>query len=135
VRPLARAAALALALPVAAGAGSALAATVGKRAPKHTAVGVAQREFRITPYRRVVPPGPVKFNVRNFGEDTHNLVVTGPRGFFVQGPDVGSGDRMTVEATLARPGTYSLICTRADHARLGMVTKIKVRRPASRKRR
>jgi plastocyanin len=123
-----------LALPVLAAA-TASGATQAKPPKAPTAVGVAEREYRITSYRRVLAPGPVKFNVRNFGEDTHNLVVTGPRGYFVQGPDVGAGERMSVAAKLRRTGTYTLICTRADHASRGMYTKIKVRRPAPGKRR
>jgi hypothetical protein len=119
VRLLAAAAVL-LALPFAGAADAAPA-----KAP--VAVGVSQREFRISTYRRTVPAGPVRFNVRNFGEDTHNLVITGPRGYLLNGPDLGSGDRMTVEASLRRAGTYKLICTRADHASRGMWTRIKVR--------
>ena len=96
------------------------------RAP--VAVGVAQREYRFSIYRKAVKPGPVKFNVTNFGEDTHNLVVAGPRRFRVQGPDVESGDRASLVVTLRRTGTYTLLCTRANHLALGMRAKLAVRR-------
>ena len=106
---------------------TALTASVSEaRAP--VAVGVAQREYRISTYRKAVKPGPVKFNVTNFGEDTHNLVVTGPRRFRVVGPDIDSGDRAALVVTLRRPGTYSLLCTRANHLSLGMRAKLVVRR-------
>lgn len=99
-----------------------------------TAVGVAQREFHITPYRRSVPVGAVKLNIRNFGEDVHNLVVRGPRGFTAVGPDVESGSGATWTVRLRRPGTYSLLCTRANHLSLGMASKLKVVRPPQKSR-
>jgi plastocyanin len=33
-----------------------------------------------------------------------------------------------VSATLRRPGTYLLLCTRANHSKLGMRAKLTVRR-------
>jgi plastocyanin len=95
-----------------------------------TAVGVAQREFHITPYRRSVPVGVVKLNIRNYGEDVHNIVVRGPNGFTAVGPDVDSGSGATWTVKLRRPGTYSLLCTRANHLKLGMKAKLKVVKPS-----
>jgi plastocyanin len=95
-----------------------------------TAVGVAQREFHITPYRRSVPAGAVKLNIRNYGEDVHNIVVRGPKGFTAVGPDVDSGSGATWTVKLRRPGTYSLLCTRANHLKLGMKAKLKVVKPS-----
>lgn len=95
-----------------------------------TAVGVAQREFRIAVYRSSVRPGTVRFNVRNYGEDAHNFVVRGPRGFrTVATPEIRSGDRTTLTANLRRPGTYRLLCTTADHLARGMRATLRVRRP------
>ena len=91
-----------------------------------TAVGVAQREFHITPYRRSVPVGAVKLNIRNYGEDVHNLVIRGPGGFAAVGPDVDSGTGTSWTVKLRRPGTYSLLCTRANHLSLGMKSRLKV---------
>jgi plastocyanin len=91
-----------------------------------TPVGVAQREFHITPYRRSVPVGAVKLNIRNYGEDVHNVVVRGPNSFAAIGPDVDSGSGATWTVKLRRPGTYSLLCTRANHLKLGMKAKLKV---------
>jgi plastocyanin len=95
-----------------------------------TAVGVAQREFHITPYRRSVPAGAVKLNIRNYGEDVHNIVVRGPKGFTAVGPDIDSGSGATWTVKLRRPGTYSLLCTRANHLKLGMKAKLKVVKPS-----
>jgi uncharacterized cupredoxin-like copper-binding protein len=113
-----------VALSVAAAAGVVAPATA--RAP--VAIGVAQHEFRISTYRKAVKPGPVKFNITNFGEDTHNLVVKGPRGFLANGPDVEPGDRAAFPLRLRRRGTYHLLCTRANHLSLGMRAKLVVRR-------
>jgi plastocyanin len=41
---------------------------------------------------------------------------------------------MTLSVKLRREGTYMLLCTRADHLRRGMKTKLVVRRPARPKR-
>jgi plastocyanin len=98
-----------------------------------TPVGVAQREFHITPYRRSVPVGAVKLNIRNYGEDVHNIVVRGPNGFTAIGPDVDSGAGATWTVKLRRPGTYTLLCTRANHLKLGMKAKLKVVEPAKKK--
>jgi plastocyanin len=108
-----------LAIPV----GSAFAVDPGTRA---TAVGIAEREHYITPYRRSVPVGLVKLNIRNYGEDVHNLVIRGPGKFTAIGPDVESGAGATWTVRLRRPGTYSLLCTRANHLALGMKSKLKV---------
>jgi plastocyanin len=98
----------------------------GARPP--VAIGVSEREFHITAYRKTVTPGRVRLNVQNYGQDTHNLVVRGPRGYLLKGPDVRPGEHLTVNAKLLRPGTYTLLCTRANHQALGMWTRIAVRR-------
>jgi plastocyanin len=98
-----------------------------------TAVGIAQREFHITAYRRSVPVGAVKLNVRNYGEDVHNVVVRGPGGFTATGPDVDSGATATWTVKLRKPGSYLLLCTRANHLKLGMKTTLKVVKPATKR--
>ena len=96
------------------------------RAP--VSIGIAQHEYKISTYRKAVKPGPVKLNITNYGEDTHNLVVKGPRGFVVNGPDVEPGERAALPLRLRRTGTYLLLCTRANHLSLGMRAKLAVRR-------
>lgn len=94
-----------------------------------TAVGVAEREFRISLYRRSVRPGRIRFEVRNYGEDAHNLVVAGPRGFEPRAtPEIRSGGRATLTVRLRRPGAYRLLCTTADHLARGMRATLRVRR-------
>jgi uncharacterized cupredoxin-like copper-binding protein len=106
-------AALAVALSVAA-------APAASRPAASTAVGVSQREFRLTPYRTRVPVGEVRFNVTNFGEDVHDLVVRDARGrVLARSAEVKAGGRLTLAVRLRR-GRYRLSCDVADHAQRGM---------------
>jgi plastocyanin len=98
-------------------------------APRTTAVGVGQREFRISLYRPTVPPGTVRFNVTNFGEDAHDLAVVAPGGrMLALSPEIRSGRRHTLAVRLSRPGVYRLLCTKLDHPARGMRTTLRVRR-------
>ncbi|MDO8211910.1 cupredoxin domain-containing protein [Conexibacter sp. CPCC 206217] len=99
----------------------ALVAAQAKRpAPASTAVGVSQREFRLTPYRTRVPVGEVRFNVTNYGEDVHDLVVRDARGRVLRSTaDVKPGGRAVLRVRLGR-GSYRLSCDVANHAQLGM---------------
>jgi plastocyanin len=97
------------------------------RAP--VAVGVAEREWGISSYRRKVRPGRVRFNVTNFGEDTHNLQVVGPGGYrSAVTPDIRAHQHYTLSVKLRRPGVYRLICTKPGHVARGMRTAIRVKR-------
>jgi plastocyanin len=123
-RRRALAALLAAVAPVAA-AGTAAA---GPLDATGTSVGVSEREFRIAPYRRTVPPGVVRFNVKNFGEDVHDLVVVSPKGRRLGTTgEIGAGDQVTLRLKLRVPGQYRLVCTQGDHARRGMTSRIAVR--------
>ena len=101
-----------------------------------TAVGVGEREFKISVYRRTVPPGEVRFNVQNFGQDAHNLVVLGRSGRpIATSAEIRAGRRLTLTTKLRRQGTYRLICTTADHTRRGMSAKLVVKKPRKKRRR
>ncbi len=94
---------------------------------RDTAVGVGEREFTLTPYRRTVPRGIVRFNVTNFGEDGHDLAVIGLDGRrLAQSPEIRAGARYTLRVKLKRPGVYRLLCTIADHAARGMRAKVRI---------
>lgn len=116
-----------IARTAAVGAGAA-ARTIPGRTARTTAVGVGAREYRFAVYRTRVPRGIVRFNLTNFGEDAHDLVVEtrGGRRLGRTGR-VRSGARATLALRLA-PGTYRLVCDLADHAALGMRTTIRVTR-------
>jgi uncharacterized cupredoxin-like copper-binding protein len=93
-----------------------------------TPVGVAEREWRISSYRAVVPRGQVSFNVHNFGEDAHNLQVTGPRGYrSAVTPDIDAGENARLLVTLRRPGKYLLLCVKPGHVAKGMRAAVRVR--------
>ena len=98
--------------------------------PASTAVGVGEREFRISVYRPVVAPGALRLNVTNRGEDVHDLVVLDRRGRrMAASGEIGAGARATIRVTLRRSGTYRLVCTRDDHAARGMRANLRVVRP------
>ena len=105
----------------------------GARPSAHaTSVGVSEREFRISVYRRTVAPGTIRFNVRNFGEDAHDLTVSDARGtVLAASPEIRSDRRATVTVKLSRPGSYQLLCLKLDHAARGMRATIVVKRPRS----
>lgn len=115
-----------LALGLVAAVGPAQAATAPKSG---TPVGVGEREWTITPYRTSVPPGLVRFNVTNFGEDGHNLtVVRATDGkVLAASPEIRSEKQFTVRVTLKRRGTYRLYCTLPGHKGLGMKSKVRVK--------
>jgi plastocyanin len=95
-----------------------------------TAVGVSEREYRISVYRRTVAPGTVRFNVTNFGEDAHDLTVVTTRGTVLAASgEIRSDRQATVKVRLTRPGTYGLVCLKLDHAARGMHATVVVRRP------
>jgi plastocyanin len=111
-------------------AGGGFAAAARPHASANTAVGVSEREYRISVYRRTVPPGTVRFNVKNFGEDAHDLTVETKRGTVLAAShEIRSERQATVKVRLTRPGTYRLVCMRLDHAARGMRATIVVRRP------
>jgi len=91
-------------------------------------VGVGAREYRFGVYRSSVPAGAVRFNVHDYGEDAHNLMVLGPKGYRSSvSPDVVPGQTLALRVMLRRPGRYTLICVKPGHAAKGMKATIRVR--------
>ena len=101
---------------------------VGAATKRPTAVGVAQREYSIELYRSSVPPGKVSFNVHNFGQDVHNLVVKNSHGRRVGYlKKISAGESLKLEVTLKRRGRYTVLCNLANHQKLGMRARLKVK--------
>jgi plastocyanin len=91
-------------------------------------VGVGAHEYRFGLYRTSVRPGAVRFNLHDFGEDAHNLVVLGPRGYrSAVSPDVRPDHDVAFRVRLRRAGLYRLICVKPGHAAKGMRATLRVR--------
>ena len=94
-----------------------------------TSVGLGMREYRYSVYRSSVHAGTVAFNVTNFGEDAHNLRLTGPGGYrSAVSRDVMPGRHLRFKVHLLRAGSYSLVCLKPEHAARGMKAKLRVTR-------
>ena len=91
-------------------------------------VGVGAREYRFGVYRTSVPRGAVRFYLHDLGEDAHNLMVLGPRGYrSAVSPDVKPGHDVAFDVRLRRRGVYRLICVKPGHAAKGMRATLRVR--------
>ena len=91
-------------------------------------VQVVAVEFHYRLSRVRVPAGLVRIELANFGQDDHDLQlqrVGGTRVWDI--PKTLPGQRQTITLKL-RPGLYTLTCTMADHAMLGMRAQLRVRR-------
>jgi hypothetical protein len=101
----------------------------GSAASRPTAVGVGEREWRIALYRSQVPVGRVRFNVRNFGEDDHDLAVRNSRGKLVGAtPEIEPGATESLAVRLRRAGRFVVFCSLEGHEALGMRAVLKAKR-------
>jgi plastocyanin len=110
---------------------SALLAALVLAASSHiTPVGLGMREYRFSVYRPTVHAGRVAFNMTNFGQDAHNLQLSGPHGYrsAVSGEVAPFGGQLRFTVNLRRAGTYRLICTEPGHAAKGMKAMLRVAR-------
>jgi plastocyanin len=108
---------------------SALLAALVLAASAHTTpVGLGMREYRFSLYRPTVHAGRVAFNMTNFGEDKHNLRVSGPHGYRSSvSPEVEPfGGKVRFTVNLRRAGTYRLVCLEPGHAAKGMKATLRV---------
>jgi hypothetical protein len=90
-------------------------------------VSVAAREFSLTLSRPLVGAGDVRIELRNNGEDPHNLVVS-PEGTHTplasfSTLDPGVYERRTVALS---PGRYRLWCSLESHESRGMGVTLRV---------
>jgi plastocyanin len=93
-----------------------------------TPVGLGMREYRFSVYRPTVHAGALVFNMTNFGEDAHNLRITGPGGYrsAVSRDVMPFGGRLRFTVHLRRAGLYRLVCLKPGHAAKGMKATIRV---------
>jgi hypothetical protein len=88
---------------------------------------VAQ-EFRYSMSRQSIKTGAAIIELRNMGEDAHDLRLRRVGGKRVYAwPSVQPGNAVDRELTLA-PGRYVLWCGVANHRTLGMTATLVVRR-------
>ena len=95
--------------------------------PLATFVSVAAREFSLTLSRPLVGRGSVRVELRNNGEDPHNLVVS-PEGThtpLVSFSTLDSGSYERKSVTLD-PGRYQLWCSLEGHEAKGMSVTLRV---------
>jgi hypothetical protein len=90
-------------------------------------VSVAAREFSLTLSRPLVGTGAVTVELRNNGEDPHNLIVS-PEGTHTPLAAFSEIDPATYErrSVTLEPGRYQLWCSLESHEGLGMTTTLRV---------
>jgi hypothetical protein len=92
-----------------------------------TFVSVAAKEFSLTLSRPLVAKGSVRVELRNNGEDAHNLVVS-PEGThtpLASFSTLDPGDYERRSVSLA-PGRYQLWCSLEGHEANGMSVTLRV---------
>jgi hypothetical protein len=95
--------------------------------PPPARVQVVAQEFRFSLSRTVIKRGRAIVELRNLGEDAHDLHLQRVGGTRVYvWPVAQPGQTIDKELDLL-PGTYRLTCGVANHARLGMVATLHVR--------
>ena len=88
---------------------------------------VVAQEFRFSLSRTVIKHGLAVIELRNIGEDAHDLRLRRVGGTRVYlWPVAQPGQTIDKELKLL-PGTYRLTCGVANHARLGMVATLHVK--------
>ncbi len=88
-------------------------------------MSVTAREFSLTLSRPLVGAGEVTIELRNFGEDPHDLVVER------SGAEVGTWGELGPGAVGAKKlalssGSYKLFCSIEGHEELGMKATLRV---------
>ena len=102
---------------------------LGVSGPLGRYLSVAADEFRLALSRPALAAGAVTVELRNVGEDPHNLVIsrdTGSRPVVAAFPDTPSGAVETRGLQLPAGGYY-LYCSLAGHELLGMSARLQVR--------
>ena len=84
-------------------------------------------EFRLGTSRAKAPAGVLVAQLKNNGEDDHDLVVRNARGRIVASTGVVRHGALGQLRVRLRPGRYVLVCTLADHEARGMRAVLVVR--------
>ena len=105
----------------------ALAASAGTAATPAatTNVSVSEREWSIVLGRLKAPRGTIVLNIRNFGQDDHNVAIRKNGVQYAFSGRILAGESKTISVKLG-PGVYNVICTLPGHRSLGMATRLTV---------
>jgi plastocyanin len=99
--------------------------------PAGKGVRVEGDEYRFSPKRVVVTGAkdrtPLRITLANKGSLAHNLKLRGGNRELGGTPTFQGGESRSGSVALP-PGTYEMVCTVGNHAELGMVGKLEVRR-------
>jgi plastocyanin len=97
-------------------------------APPPARVQVVAREFSFVLSRQSIKAGWATIELRNAGEDAHDLRMQRVGGKRVYGWPVTQAGRVADETYKLLPGRYVLYCSIANHRALGMQAVLIVRR-------
>jgi len=96
--------------------------------PPPARIQVVAQEFRYALSRQTIHAGRAIIELRNAGEDAHDLMLRREGGTHTyRWPIAEAGEVVDREVTL-RPGTYRLWCGVANHRSLGMRATLVVRK-------
>ncbi|HWH15172.1 MAG TPA: hypothetical protein VNT51_10530, partial [Miltoncostaeaceae bacterium] len=97
-------------------------------APRPARMLVFSREHTLVTARSTVPAGRLILQLRNIGEDGHDLAIRDARGRVVgRIPEIAPGTTGALRVTL-RPGRHLLVCTLPGHEHAGMTRAFRVTR-------
>lgn len=101
------------------------------KAPAPQRVLAFAKEYELSLSKRRFFEGRIRLQLKNIGEDDHDLVIRNAAGRIVARSKLAhSGDLTEVRATL-KPGRYRVYCSLTGHVEHGMTTDIVVvKRPA-----
>ena len=96
--------------------------------PPPARIQVVAREYSFALSRQTIRAGSAVIELRNLGEDAHDLVIrrAGATRVLARWPVTQPGAAVDRELRL-RPGTYRLACGVANHRSLGMTATLVVR--------
>ncbi len=86
-------------------------------------------EFLLNGSRRAGPSGRWRIQLRNNGEDLHDLGIRRADGRVIARMGIVDANGLGSVKVRLRPGTYRLFCGVADHEALGMWWQLIVRVP------
>jgi plastocyanin len=88
--------------------------------PPPARVQVVAQEFRFALSRRTIKAGHAIIELRNAGEDAHDLLIQRVGGRKIWAWPVTQAGAVADRNVVLRPGTYRLWCGVANHGALGM---------------